>query len=72
MTVRVQEIRIAAMLGLEIPEGITEGSTLTITATLHVSKVDQDWIDVTSQAGKPEILPGGTTLGCVATQWSAT
>lgn len=67
----IQEVRIIAVEGLEIPDGITEGSELEITATLHVSKVDQEWIDVTTIAGKPEQLPGAVVLGAVARTWVA-
>lgn len=63
----IQELRIAALHGLQIPEGITEGDTITVTATLQVSKIDQEWIDVTTIAGKPEQLAGATTVCTVAT-----
>jgi hypothetical protein len=66
----VQEIRIAAIDGLEIPS-VSEGSTITITATLLVSSIQQEWVDVTTHVGKPEQLPGSVTVGCVATEWTA-
>ncbi len=64
----IQELRIASMYGIEIPDEVTEGTMLTITATVMVSKIDQDWIDVTTFAGKPEQLPGGVTLCTVASE----
>jgi hypothetical protein len=67
----VQEIRIAAIDGLEIPS-VSEGSTITITATLLVSSIHQEWVDITAVVGKPEQLPGEVIVGCVATEWSAT
>lgn len=69
---RVEEVHIAAIEGLEIPDGVSEGTELTITAKLYVSKIEQDWIDVTTFAGKPERLPGGVTVCTVAREWEAT
>lgn len=66
-----QEIRIAAIPGLTLPDGTTEGSILEITCQLQVASIHQDWIDVTTQVGKPEQLPGAVTVGCVAIDWNA-
>lgn len=64
---RIQELRIIAIEGIDIPDDVTEGSTLTITATLQVSAIDQEWIDVTTVAGKPEQVAGSVTVATVAT-----
>lgn len=63
---RIQEIRIIAIDGIEIPDGVGEGTELVITAALLVSKIDQEWVDVTVYAGKPEQLPGSVTVCTVA------
>lgn len=68
----VQEIYIAAIEGLTVPEGLTKGSVIEVTCRLQVARVTQDWIDVTTIAGKPEQLPGAVTVGCVAIEWKAT
>ncbi len=69
MTV-VQEVRIAAMSGLEVPDNLIEGSRITVTCDLLVAKVSQETIDVSGTHGYETML-GGIELGCVATHWRA-
>ncbi len=71
MTVHVQEIRIFRIEGLAIPDNITEGSEINITAKLYVSQVEQEWVDVTTTAGQPKQLPGKVTICTVVREWNA-
>jgi len=68
---RIQELRIIAVDGLDIPDDTSEGDTLSITAHLYISKVDQEWVDVTATAGEPKQLPGSVTVCTVATDFTA-
>lgn len=61
----IQELRIAGLHGIEIPDGLVEGSRFTITAELQVARSWNDLIDVSTAGAPGATIEGGTIVGTV-------